>query len=375
MRFIVESKSGEILSRDLPVSEPQVVRALSGACTISFTLHPDEAEAQGIKWKTWGHWVHAETTRWNGERWIIASGLLQPSEVDPETGSLTITLTGFSDYPKEIPWLDNYNPIAVDPFHVIHRIWNHVQSYDHGNLGVQVTPADSNTLLLPGFYFDGSEFVLDFFAYFVRASDYRDCYDEIVSLCRDTPIDFVEASYWNADRTAIVKKIELAYPRRGVRQEGLAFRLGENVMTAAPVSEVEMDWVSDVIVRGWWPGRMHSSTFTNADPDRYRRVIKDEDALINSAERSAVWAKRKLTRRQVPKHFGNITVDMHHPNAPWGTYDVGDDILIAGEVAYHGRIQEWHRIMTMQVDDIAGTVTMTTKHVDGFNYDAIDFER
>lgn len=374
MRFIVEDKHGNILTRDLIVQEPTVVRSLSGACAITFTLLPDEESASGIDWKAWAQWVHVETTRWDGSRWILASGLLQPSEVDPETGNIKITAAGFSDYLKGIPWLDNYNPIAVDPFAVIHRIWNHAQSYSHGNLGVQVTPVSSNTLLLPGFYFDGSEFVLDFFAYFVRADDYRDCNDEIVSLCRDLPIDFIEASYWNTNRTAIVKKIELAYPRRGVRQEGIAFRLGENVMTGSPVTEVEMDWVSDVIVRGWWPGKMHSSTFINADPDRYRRVIKEEDALINSAERSAVWAKRKLTRRQVPKHWGSITVDMYHPNAPWGTYEVGDDIMISGQMTHIGKISEWHRIVTMQVDENTGTVMLTTRHIDAFNYDAIEFE-
>lgn len=374
MRFIVEDTKGKILSRDLVVQEPTVVRSLSGPASISFKLLPDEASAVGINWKAWGQWVHAETERWNGERWIFASGITQPSQYDPETGDVTITLEGFSNYAKGIPWLDNYNPIAIDPFHVIHRIWNHIQSYPSGNLGVEVTPADSNTMLLPGFYFDGSEFVLDFFAYFVRADDYRDCYEEIVSLCRDLPIDYLEQSYWNTNRTAISKKLELAYPRRGVRQEGITFRLGENVINGAPVTEVEMDWVSDVIVRGWWPGRMHSSTFSNADPDRYRRVIKEEDALINSAERSAVWAKRKLKRRQVPKHWGSITVDMWHPNALWGAYDVGDDIFISGEMAHVGKVAEWHRILTIQPDETTGTVSMTVKHVDSFNYDAIDFE-
>lgn len=373
MRFIVEDVHNNILARDLIVQEPSVVRTLSGACTINFTLLADEREAQGIPWKAWGQWVHVEIDRQDGTRWIIASGLVQPASYDETGGSLQITANGFSSYPEGIPWLENWNPFTVDPFAVIHKIWNHVQSYPGGNLGVQVTPADSNTLLLPGFYYDGSSFVLDFFAYFVRAADYRDCGEEIVSLCRDMPIDFVEQSTWNSNKTAIVKKIELAYPRRGIRQEGIAFRLGENMESGSPVTEAELDWTSDIIVRGWWPGRMHSSTFSNADPDRYRRVIKDEDALINSKERSEVWARRKLARRQVPRHWGSVTVDMYHSNAPWGTYDVGDDILISGNIPYAGKISAWHRIMTIQPDDATGKVVMTTKHVDAFNYDAIDF--
>ena len=373
MRFIVEDTQNNILTRDLIVQDPKVTRTLSGPCTIAFTLLPDEQEASGITWKAWGQWVHVEIDRQDGTRWIIASGLVQPSSWDQESGSISITATGFSGYPEGIPWLENWNPFTIDPFHVVHKIWNHIQSYPQGNLGVQITPASSNTLMLPGFYFDGSEFNIDFFAYFVRAEDYRDCQEELTSLYRDLPIDFVEQSYWSTDKTIITKKIELAYPRRGVRHTGIAFRLGENMTTGSVVPEVEMDWVSDIIVRGWWPGRMHSSTFSNADPYRYRRVIRDEDALINSKERSAVWAKRKLARRQVPKHWNSITVDMYHSNAPWGTYDVGDDILISGSIPYVGNVSEWHRIMTIEPNDTLGEVIMTTKHVDAFNLDAIDF--
>lgn len=373
MKFIVEQAvTGTIQSRDLLVSDTTVVRALSGPSTIEFTIEPEAAT--GINFKASGQLIHAETKRQSGERWILASGITQPAQVDPDTGLMKVTANGFSSYLDKMPWLDNWNPIAIDPFHVVHRIWDHVQSYDTGDLGVTVSPADSGTLLLPGFYYDGSEFILDFFAYFVRASDYRDCLEEVTSLCRDIPIDYLEKSEWNSNRTVINKTFELAYPRRGVQQNALVFRLGENVLAAEPTTEQEIDWTSDVIVRGWWPGQMHSSSFINRDPTRFRRVVRDEDVLINSRERAEVWAKRKLTRRQVPQHWGAITVDMYHPSAPWGTYDVGDDILISGMMPFYGKMEAWHRILTMQVDDHVGQVMMTTRHVDAFNYDPIDFE-
>ena len=376
MRLIVEeARTRGILSRDLCVAEPpQVVRALSGAATLQFKVFNGDPSAAGIDFKAYGQIIHVEINRQDGTPWVFASCLVTGAEIEGETGDLVVNGIGFSNYPDKMPWLDNWNPIAIDPYHVVHRIWNHLQSYPHGDLDVTITPADSGTLLLPGFYFDGSEFVLDFFAYFVRAADYRDCLEEITSLCRDIPIDFIEVSEWNEDRTQIDKSIELAYPRRGVVRAGLSFRLGENVLQAQVVSEQEIDWVSDIIVRGWWPGKMHSSTLSNADPKRFRRVIKDEDALINSRERAEVWAKRKLTRRTVPKHWTSITLDMYHPSAAWGTYEVGDDILVQGEMPFHGKVAEWHRILTIQPDDTAGQVVMTLKHVNGFNYDAIDFE-
>jgi hypothetical protein len=375
MKIIVEEAvTGRILTRDLvPLKTPEVVRTLSGPSSIKLSVSPHEAEQYGIHFKAYGQIVHAEVVLQNGHRWIFASAIVQSADVSAETGEITISATGFSNYPDKIPWLDNWNPIAVDPFEVIHRVWSHVQSYPQGNLGVEVYPANSNTLLLPGFYYDGSKFNLDFFAYFVRAEDYRDCLQEITSLCRDVPIDYFEESTWGPRQRTIAKKIRLAYPRGGARQENLMFRERENVLSMAPAGEMEMDYVSDVIVRGWFPGKMYSSTLSNADPLRFRRVVREEDALLNSRERSEVWCRRQLAKRQVPYHWASISVDMDHPNAPFGTYDVGDDILISGRLPSVGRRSEWHRILTMQVDDVSGTVSMTTKHVDAFNYDPITF--
>lgn len=375
MRFIVEqARTGLIQSRDLIVQEPKVVTMLSGPSNVTFKVKYGEPSGAGIDWKAYGQLVHVEeTSQVTGQREIIASAITQPGEIDPETGDITVTAKGFSCYPDKIPWLDNWNPIAVDPFEVVHRIWNHVQSYAHGDLNVTVTPAESNTLLLPGFYFDGTEFVIDFFAYFVRAADYRDCMEEINNLARDIPFDYVEKSAWNEDRTAINKTLELAYPRRGIVQGGISFKIGENVLQATPSQETEIDWCSDVIVRGWFPGKVYSSSFSNADPHRFRRVIKEEDAMINSRERSEIWAKRKLQRRLVPKHWSSMIIDMYHPSAPWGSYEVGDDIFISGIQSFTGKIAEWHRIISMSPDPQTGRVELTMKHVDAFNYDMIEF--
>lgn len=373
MKIIVEEAvTGTILSRDLvTVQPPEVIRTLSGPSSIKFQVSPDEPSMEGIVFKAYGQMIHAEITRVDGTRWIFASGIVQPITIDAESGLVTVEAKGFSSYPDKIPWLQNWNPIAIDPFQVVHKIWDHVQSFPQGNLGVTVYPASSNTLLLPGFYFDGSEFVLDFFAYFVRSEDYRDCLEEINSLCKDVPIDYFEESAWNANRTAINKSLRLAYPRGGTKLTGIMFRQRENVMAMSPAEELDTDYVSDIIVRSWFPGKMVVSTLQNADPKRYRKVIKDEDALINNRERAAAWMHRKLARRQIPHSWSALTVDMYHPNAPFGTYDVGDDILVSGEMPMEGRQSQWHRIMSMQPDEIKGIVSMTIKHVDAFNYDPI----
>lgn len=374
MRFIVEEAvTRNILSRDLEVLEPKVVCNLSGPATVEFTLKYLNPTAMEIDWKAYGQIIHVEET-FNGVRKIIASAITEPAELDEATGDLKIKAIGFSGYAKGIPWLDNWNPVIVDPFEVVERIWDHIQSYPNGNLDVTVSPTDSGTFLLPGFGFDGTELVIEFFAYFVRAVDFRDCADEINKLARDMPFDYLEQSAWNVGRTQIDKTLALGYPKLGVQRTELAFRLGENVMSAKPKAEAEIQWVSDVITRGWFPGRVYSSTFTNADPKRFRRVIREEDAKINSRERAAIWAKRHLTRRQVPNYWETITIDAHHPSAPMGTWELGDEIFIQGYMPWIGKVEAWHRIMSYTYDANTGQCELTLKHEGAFNYDPLEFE-
>lgn len=374
MRFIVEEAvSRKILTRDLEVIGPKLVCNLSGPATLEFEVPYNSPSAQDIKFKAMGQIIHVEDTL-QGQRKILASCLTKPAEINPETGNLKVTAEGFSGYANGIPWLDNYNPVVVDPFAIVQRIWNHIQSFPNGNLNVTITPASSGTFLLPGFGFDGTELVIEFFAIFIRAVDFRDCGDEINKLARDIPFDYLEKSAWNGAKTQIDKTIELSYTHRGTKRTDLSFRLGENITKAVPVPESEIEWTSDVIVRGWFPGKVYSSQFTNADPTRFRRVIQEEDAKINSRERSAVRAKRRLTRRQIPAYWSSITIDAHHPSAPMGTWQLGDEIYVQGWMPWTGIVQAWHRIMSYQIDDDSGLVTLTLKHEGAFNYDPLEFE-
>src|SRR6478609_10596264 len=115
IRIIVEDAHGNILSHDLePMTPPVVTKKLSGPSNISFQIHPKQPSVQGIDFKAWGTWIHAEKLL-RGERKILASGILKPGEIDPASGMAQIEAEGFSAYPKGLPWLENWNPITVDP--------------------------------------------------------------------------------------------------------------------------------------------------------------------------------------------------------------------------------------------------------------------
>lgn len=390
-RFVIEeARTNRIVTYDLPVANAKLMRKLSGSSVIQFdvdyrdTRVIDPETNAPIVFKPWGHWCHVEYN-FMSERKIWASGLLKPSEVDEKTGILHAEFEGFSAYPSGVPWLQNWNPIAVDPFTVVDKIWNHLQSYPNGNLGVtpyslgedgvsKVVPPVSNTEMLPGFSFDGQTLVVDFFALFVRAVDFTDCGEYINKLARDIPFDYFEESEWNSNRTAVEKFLRLAYQDGGVLQDNLAFRLNENIFQSKSRIESEIEWASDIIVRGWYPGKVYSSTLTNADSKRYRRTVLEEDANVNSDERAQIWGARQLTRRQWPNYWESVIVNMYHPNAPFGTYDVGDTIRIQGEMPWIGYVDQLHKIIGMSVDITSNTCELTLRAEGAFNYDPLYFQ-
>ena len=378
LRFtVLQVNSDEILSRDLVVQEAEVMVSLSGPSRCSFKIPQGEqtASAYGINWKTWGQWIVPEIEL-NGVRKCLGAQLVNKCDIDAQSGTMQIEGMGFLGYPKSIPWLENFSPIAVDPAEIVQRIWAHIQNFTNANLGVEVLPASTGTQMLPGYSFDGNILNFDFYAMFIREVDFQDCGDAINSLARDIPLDMLEEVSWtDSARTTLSKVVRLGYPYLGYLQQYLAFILGENVIMAEKAEELEIEPVTDVIIRGWRPGKTYSSRLTNDDYTRVRRVIMEEDANIDSTERAAAWAKRRLTRRNIPLSFQKIVIDPSHPNAPIESFWVGDTIYVeAKNYPWVGDIVGWHRITGMTFKDGEPLVELQLKTEGAFNYDPITYD-
>lgn len=363
----------EFVCYDLNVTNLRMTRALSGPFDLQCDVNPLDPSVEGIVFKPWRQIIHAEKVI-AGKRRVWGSAIVQPSDCDENTGILHLKAKGFSCYPKGIPWLEDLNWIANDAYRPVVEIWRHLQQdFPNGDLGVEVYPQTSGVEMLPGYAFDGDLLNFNFFATFVRQTDRLDCGDYIDALARDIPFDYLERSAWNADRTDVVKKIQLGYPRLGVIQEHLAFVLNENVTSAKPHTETETDWVSDVGVTGYFPGVEYSSRLANADPTRVRRYLDEDTAFIDSNERSAAWAARRLARRQTPPYWETITILPNHSNAPFGSFDVGDSIIVKGNMPWVGDVAQFHKVIAITVDVTKGVVQLTLKAEGAFNYDPIFF--
>lgn len=374
-RISVQESRGarEIVTYDLNVTKLRITRALSGPFDLQCDVNPNDPSTAGIYFKPWRQLIHVEKIM-QGKRRLWGTGIVQPSDIDENTGILRLKAKGFSCYPKGIPWLEDLNWLANDVYRPVVEIWRHLQKdFTNGDLGVEIYPTTAGVEMLPGYAFDGDLLNLNFFATFVRQTDRLDSGDYIDALARDVPFDYVEQSAWNADRTDVVKKIKLGYPRLGVIQENLAFILNENVISAKPHTESQVDWVSDVGITGYFPGQEYSSRLANADPDRLRRYLDEDTAFIDSNERSAAWAHRRLARRQTPPYWETITILPNHPNAPLGSFDVGDSIIVKGNMPWVGEVAQYHKVIAITVDTEKGVVQLTLKAEGAFNYDPIFF--
>lgn len=378
MRFsVIEVNTNEILARDLVVKEPEVRVNLSGPSITTFKLDQGQQvdSAYGVNFKTWGQWIIPEIEISGMGKICLGAQLITKLKPDPKTYDLSVEATGFMQYPKGIPWLENLNPIAIDPAEVIQRIWAHLQSFPNANLGVEVFPSTTGTQMLPGFGFDGNQLNFDFWAIFIRAVDFNDCGDQIMQLARDLPLDLQEVVTWNDDRTAVNKTVKIDYPFGGVRQDNLAFRLGENVIDAEVADEAEIQPVTDVIIRSWIPGKTYTSMLSNADMTRARRTIMEEAVNISNTERAAAWAGRKLTRRNIPKSFKKITIDPSHPHAPIGSFWLGDSIFVeAFNYPWWGTVQQWHRVTDITFKEGEPLIDVGLKVEGAFNYDPITYD-
>lgn len=377
--YWVEDIHGNILTKDLVVQESSIVKALSGPSQIQFKISPYNKESQlpsglgPIMFKPWGHYIHAVKNDANEDEKIWASGLVQPSTVDPGSDVMTLQAKGFSCYPKGIPWLEDWNPLAVDPAEIIRRIWAHIQSYSNAQMGVTVEPTVTGTKMLPGFTFQQEEFVQNFFAIFIRAVDRNDCGDYIDKICRDIPIEYKEHAEFNKATGKIDKKILLGYPKIGTYQNGLILQVGDNVTKSTQKTETEINWLSDITMKGYFPGQEINATIANPDPDRLRRVMDEQDAHVDSQERAMAWAKKLLTKRQIPHYYEDLVIRPYHPNAPFMAYDVGDFIRVRGTMAWVGPVNLYHKVMLCGFDEGKGEVQLKMMAEGAFNYDPIEF--
>lgn len=375
-RYIAQrALTGEFLDWDVPLRDVQITHALSGPDGLSGTLSPECGRLLGPDGKPlfdeWSTILYAEA---DGQ--IRCAGILTHSEFS-DAGEWSIECTGFAGYPKGIPYLGNFSSTSVDPLVVVREIWNHVQAQPDGSLGVFLDSTTSpvrigsspkhvafTTDAGEAVSFDASQ------AYQLVWWEAPDCGDEIDNLAQQTPFDYREAHKWLDDGT-IEHRIRLGYPRLGRRRNDLRFVLGEN-LGAVPTPTREGDeFANEVYGVGKGEGSAALHVRIPQRDGRLRRCYVFTNSSAASADLLTQLARQELARRNPIEMLDSVVV-RDHPNAPLGSWDVGDDILVQGELPWLGSFSLWCRITSETLSPDSGdAATLTLQRSDSFTYGGI----
>lgn len=424
LRFIAQDiRTHRFLSWDLPLIDPKIIWTLSGPSTLSARLHPESPTLRELNIDPWATWIHIDQ---DGQ--LLGTMVLQPAKIDGE--EYTVEAIGFSGYAQGLPFFGEEQLIQTDACDVMRIIWNHLQSYPDAGLGVRVNDAMSGTLLgIPSLqsvdengqleYEDGVEVkpptrevtqdeleiisqvrdpdtgvitatyndgaVYTFAPKMDEAKPYvlswysdTDCGQEFDNLAKTAKIDYRESVAWQTTGDVSVipvplRVIEMGYPRLGRKRFDLRCAQDENMLAAIPLEELSGDqgYASQIMMRGVGEGRDAIRGYAGqADPHRVRRVAIVTDQTITTLAGANTGATDELLRRRGAVTVGQVVLMDWHPNAPLGSYAVGDELLVTGFVPWAGFIELWHRIITIDWEPQRNIVTLTMRRSEQFGYGA-----
>lgn len=196
--------------------------------------------------------------------------------------------------------------------------------------------------------------------------DAPDCGKQISDLVTSVPLDFTESHTWNSAKTAIIHRIDVAYPRAGRRRDDLAFIQGDNItVVPSPVSKGD-DFANAIFGLGAGEGSAIVHTSTAVNDGRLRRVN-----VLNSKDTKSASVLQSYARDALLKAAASMTIEqidvLDHPNAAFGAWDLGDDILVQVDVPFLGRLAIWHRIVSWSLTSDS-TARLKLARSDSFSY-------
>lgn len=340
--------SREWLDMNVQLNDPQIIYNLTGPNEIRGALTPERPNLGFNAYDSWKTFLHVEQ-----DGYIRCSGIINPVSISGQ--SIDISAMGVTDYPNGIPFMGAFSGIQVDPLDVTRTIWDHVQSYPDSNLGVTLDNTTSDVTIgteKQEANFETSQgedvsFQTNDGPYRLNWWNHQDCGKEINSLAKETPFDFREDPHWNADKTDVVQHVRLGYPRLGERRENVHFLEGTNVTSTVPVTEMDDQYASAVVVLGAGEGRKMVRGTASLRSPRLRRVVVLTQESIERADRARAIAQEELKRRQARNTMSQVTVNVAHRNSQWGAFNEGDDVLVTGDIPWIGRTSIWHRITSI----------------------------
>lgn len=190
---------------------------------------------------------------------------------------------------------------------------------------------------------------------------------EIQSIQQEAVFDFFEQHTWNGpDRTDVVHQLHFGVPRIGQRRLNLRFAEGENITVSSQVTQDGTAFANNVVGLGSGQGSTQIRAQASQVGAQLRRTFVYTDQTVTTVARMQAKAQKVLASMLAVDTPNQVTV-MNHTNAPFGTFAVGDDILITLVSGWRDT-QIWCRIVQMTQDPTTNLMNLTLMRSDSFTY-------
>lgn len=347
-RLTGNGENSDVLVHELPLGGVSVEQVLSGPNSLSGTVSPRfnrlVADDGRPVLEEWGTCIWAES-----DGTIMGGGILVDSSFNGPEWS--IDCMGFTGYPKGLPYTDSNFWVETDALDIYRAIWEHIQSKPGGDLGLEFDTLKSGVKIGttrtvrsfdPEDNPDTGPTEFESGPYRLAWYQDHDLGSSIDELAEQTPFDYRERHFW--DGNAIKHHVDLGYPKLGQRRQNLRFEIGVNV--APPnINPNGDEYASETLVLGAGEGRTMIRGYAVRPDHRLRRVAVVTAPNIRQTKKANKRARRDVQRRQGVADIEELVVDGNHPHAPMGAYQVGDEILIEGDVPWWDDVDTWVRIL------------------------------
>lgn len=196
-----------------------------------------------------------------------------------------------------------------------------------------------------------------------------DCAQEIASIQSEVPFDFYEKHSWtDATKTGVSHRLHFGVPRIGARRSDLRFAEGENIIVPATGSRPAQTgiYANNVVGMGAGQGSATVRSAATIRDGRLKRTYVYQDQTINRKDRLASRVAAVMASVRLPDTVTSIQV-INHPNAGFGTFHVGDDILPILASGWRNTAI-WSRITSIQQDPTTQVMTIGLARSDSFTY-------
>jgi hypothetical protein len=322
--------TGAWLSTALPVTDLEYGDELNGPGSLSGKLSPRLLASNPTLADPGNTFIYVESAgqlQWGGIVWDVRT-----SGTD-----YAIEAAGWSSYLQHRYDLDGQHggrgPYTyADRCDVIRNIWTYAQSIADGNLGVLVDSTTSTSKVgTPSDVYNSYSYDMNCLG---------DQADDLVS--GDATPDYTCATAWNADKTGVVKRVRLGWPRLGARRTDLSFSSGVNIIEDPEVALGGDDYAQVVIASGAGDGSAKLRQISAVRNGRLRLEAAVDAPELNGNDTLKARAEAERAWRQVLGSVDQITI-RNTSAAPFGAWQVGDDVYTRVHNAWTD-VTGWFRI-------------------------------